>query len=208
MKQPQSGRGHGGFTLIEMLVVLALMMILMLFAVPALLTSMRQGKIRGIASETATLMRLARLEAIKRSCTSIVRIVDAAEANPAHVEGFADCDGDGVADADKPALGSFPLPSGVRFLAPPNLEFEASVGKLSADPAGGDAKVAIFQPNGSIRDIGGFRFGDDLGNFLEVWVEPAATARIEIHKCRLCTDAANRADWYAAGAGGEAWQWK
>jgi hypothetical protein len=170
---------------------------------------MRQGKIRGTATETATLMRLARLEAIKRSCTSIVRIAEAVDANPAHVEGFPDCDGDGLADANKPTLGSFPLPNGVHFLAPPNLAAEDSVGGLSTDPnPDGDANVAIFQPDGSIRDIGGFRFGDDAGNFLEVWVAPAATARIEIHKCRACTDATDRTDWYAAGEGGEAWQWK
>lgn len=208
MKEAQSGRGHDGFTLIEMLVVLALMMILMLFAVPVLQTTMRQSKLRGIAGETATLMRRARLEAIKRSCTSIVRIVDTSGANPAHVEGFADCDGDGVADTDKPTLGTFPVPSGVRFLAPPDLEWKDSVGGLSPDPGGGAANVAIFQRDGAIQDIGGFRFGDAVGNFLEVWAEPAATARIEVHKCRLCTDAANRTDWYASGDGGEAWQWQ
>jgi prepilin-type N-terminal cleavage/methylation domain-containing protein len=204
MKKPQCRRGRGGFTLIEMLIVMALMIILLLFAIPALQTSMRQGKLRGIANETATLMRLARLEAIRRSCTSIVKIAT----NPPRVEGFPDCDGDGVADADKPGLGSFPLPYGTHLLAPPNLTGKDSVGLLSADPAGGAAKVAIFQPDGSIQDIGGFHFGDDNGNFLEVWVAPQATARIEVHKCRVCSDAMERTDWYAAGDGGEAWTWK
>jgi prepilin-type N-terminal cleavage/methylation domain-containing protein len=205
MKDPQSGRSPSGFTLIEMLVVLALLMILMLFAVPALMTAMRQSKIRGIANQTANLMRLARLEAIKRSCQAIVKMD---ETDPPRMEGFPDCDKDGVADADKPSLGSFPLPNGVRFLAPPNLADGASVEGLSADPGGGAANVAIFLPNGSIQNTGGFRFGDDDGNFLEVYVEPEATARIEIRKCLLCTDATNTADWYAAGDGGKAWEWK
>ena len=205
MKEPQSGRGPSGFTLIEMLVVLAILMILLLFAVPALQTAMRQSKLRGAANETATVMRLARLEAIKRSCTAIVKmVIDTAP----HMEGFPDCDGNGVADADKPSLGSFPLPYGVHFLAPPNLTGVASIGGLSVDPNGGAANVAIFQPDGSIRAIGGFRFGDDNGNFLEVWVEPLATARIEVHKCLLCTDASVRTDWYANGANGKAWVWK
>jgi prepilin-type N-terminal cleavage/methylation domain-containing protein len=204
MKEPKPGRAPSGFTLIEMLAVLAIMIILMLFAVPVLQTTMRQSKLRAIVSETATLMRQARLEAIRRSCTSIVRIVE----EPPQVEGFSDCDKNGVADADKPALGSYPLPTGVSFLAPPDLAGEDSVAGFSLDPNFDPGpNVAIFQPDGSIDESGGFRFADDRGNFLEVWVEPKATARVEIHKCRLCTDADNRADWYAAGAGGEAWTW-
>jgi prepilin-type N-terminal cleavage/methylation domain-containing protein len=208
MKEPQSGRSPSGFTLIEMLVVMALLIILILFAVPTLQTVMRQGKLRGIANETATLMRRARLEAIKRSCPSIVRMFDVDGTNPLRMEGFPDCDRDGVLDADKPTLGSFPLPSGVHFLAPPDLRGKDSVAGFSPDPAGGAANVAIFQPDGSIQAIGGFRFGDDNGNFLEVWVDPAATARTEVHKCRLCTNADLRADWYASGDGGEVWEWK
>jgi prepilin-type N-terminal cleavage/methylation domain-containing protein len=205
MKKSQCGRGPGGFTLIEMLVVLCIVIILMLFAVPALQTYVRQGKLRGIASETAILMRLARLEAIKRSCQSVVRIV---EGDSARVEGFPDCDGDCVLDADKPSLGRLPLPYGVHFLAPPNRTGKDSIGDLTSVAACGAAKVAVFQPDGSIETPGGFRFGDDLGNFLEVWVAPKATARIEVHKCRLCTNADLREDWYAVGDGGEAWTWK
>ena len=184
------------------------MIVLLLFAVPALQTYVRQGKLLGVANQTRTLMQLARLEAIRRSCPTIVRIVEADEPQPARVEGFVDCDSDGVADADKPNTGSFPLPSGVYLLAPPDREGKDSVGKLRLDPADGDANVAIFQGGGTIDEIGGFRFGDDRGNFLEVWVEPEALARAEIHKCRLCTDADNRTDWYAQGAGGEQWIWK
>jgi type II secretory pathway pseudopilin PulG len=211
MKKPQCGRGPSGFTLIEMLVVMVLMIALLLFAVPAFQTYVRQGKLWGVANQTKTLMQLARLEAVRRTCPTIIRIVeeDPLKGDPAQVEGFVDCDGDGVADADMPpTLGSFPLPSGVFLLAPPDREGADSVGKLSPDPAGGDAKVAIFLPRGEIDEIGGFRFGDDRGNFLEVWVEPMASGRPEIYKCRVCTDAENRADWYAGGAGGEAWIWK
>jgi prepilin-type N-terminal cleavage/methylation domain-containing protein len=204
MEKPRCGRGLRGFSLIEMLVVLALLITLMLIGVPALQTSMRQNKLRGIANDTATLMRLARLDAIRRSCTSVVRIVE----TPPSVEGFPDCDLNGIADPDKPALGSFPVPRGVYHLAPPNLLGKPSVLGLSASPIPGDPNRAVFQPDGSIQAIGGFHFGDDLGNFLEVWVSPAATARIEVLKCRTCLDANNRADWYASGDGGAAWTWK
>ena len=209
MNKPQRGRGPGGFTLIEMLVVLCILIILMLFAVPALRTYVRQGKLWDVAFRTKSLMQRARLEVIRWSCPTIVRIVEADETKPARVEGFVDCDTDGVADPDKSDLGSFSLPSGVYLLAPPDREGKDSVGGLSPDPAGGDANVALFQSQyGTVDKIGGFRFGDDRGNFLEVWVEQAATARPEIHKCRLCTDADLRSDWYAQGAGGEQWIWK
>ncbi len=208
MKKPQCGRGRGGFTLIEMLVVLCIVIILMLFAVPALQTYVRQGKLLGVASQTKALMQRARFEVVRWSCPTIVRIVEAAGTKPARVEGFVDCDNDGVADADKPDLGSFPLPSGVYLLAPPDREGKDSVGGLSPDPAGGDANVALFKSQyGTIDKFGGFRFGDDRGNFLEVWVDQTAMARPEIHKCRLCT-ADVRSDWYAQGAGGEQWIWK
>lgn len=206
MKKPQCGRGRGGFTLIEMLVVLCIMIILMLFAVPALRTYVRQGKLWGVANQTRTLMQQARLEAIRRSCPTIVRIVDTA--NPPRVEGFPDCDNDCVLDADKLSLNNFPLPGDVHFLAPPDLKGKDSIGDLSSVAACGDAHVAVFQPGGLIQDPGGFRFGDDYGNFLEVWVASKATARPEIHKCLLCTDAANDADWYANGENGKAWVWK
>jgi len=79
---------------------------------------------------------------------------------------------------------------------------------LSVDPAGaGLPHIAIFKHDGSVIDPGAFRFGDQTQNFLEVRVEPAATARIEVHKCRDCKDAAIRADWYVSGDGGEAWKW-
>lgn len=125
------------------------------------------------------------------------------------MEGFADCNGDGIEDAGKKSLGRFPLASNVRFLAPPALAWADAVSGLSPDPANpGAPKVAIFQGDGSVRDTGGFRFGDESGNFLEVRVAPAATARIEVRKCRACTDADDPTDWHAAGDGGEGWTWK
>ena len=38
-------------------------------------------------------------------------------------------------------------------------------------------------------------------------MDPAATARIEIRKCRKCEDPKDTTDWYATGDGGEAWKW-
>ncbi|HEX9940460.1 MAG TPA: prepilin-type N-terminal cleavage/methylation domain-containing protein [Thermoanaerobaculia bacterium] len=210
MKEPHGRRGQRGFTLIELLAAMVILAVLMTFAAPPLLNILRHGKLRGIANETVVLMRLARLQAIKHSCPTIVRVVPAAGEEPARVEGIVDCAAPfGVQDADRSPLGSFPLPAQVRLLAPPDLTDEDSVTGFSPDPSDPAApSVAIFDGDGSVRATGGFHFGDAAGNFLEVWVAPAATARIEVHKCVLCTNANNRADWYANGDGGEGWQWK
>lgn len=200
-------RAARGFTMIETLLVLVLLMILMSFAIPSLLGMVRQGKLRGAADETATLMRLARLEAIKRSCPTVVRVLDADGDTPERVEAIVDCNSDGIQDADKKSLGTLPLPPRIHLLAPPNLAGKDSVKDFSADPAGGDAKVAIFQGDGSIRIPGAFRFGDETGNFLEVRVAPQATARIEVRKCLACV-ADDDADWYANGQNGRSWTWK
>ena len=209
MKRRQVASRQRGFTMIEMLVVLVFVVLMMVLALPNLMAAIRQGKMRGAATETATLMRLARLEAIKQSCRTIVRILPATvDIKVDRVESVIDCDGDGKQDVDKTPLGTFPLPPRIRFLAPGNLKNAASVSGLSADPAGGAANVAIFQSNGSISETGGFRLGDVYGNFLEVWVEPAATARVEVHKCRVCTSAAPSADWQANGKDGQTWTWK
>jgi prepilin-type N-terminal cleavage/methylation domain-containing protein len=211
MKGLQPGGRQRGFTLIEMLVVLAIMVVVLTLAVPSLLTTMRQGKLRGAAGDTVTLMRLARLEAIKRSCPTLVRVVPAAGRDPERVEGIVDCDSNGIQDANAAPLGSIPLPAQVHLLAPPDLAGASSVLGFCPDPKDPATNAAIFNGNGSVcavRAVSGFHFGDDAGNFLEVRVAPAATARIEVRKCKLCTDAASVTDWYAAGDGGGAWTWK
>lgn len=207
MNRERPGRAARGFTMIETLVVLTLLAILMSFAIPSLLNMVRQGKLRGAADETATLMRLARLEAIKRSCPTIVRILETDGDNPERVEAVVDCNNDGLQDADKKSLGTMPLPPRVHHLAPPNLAGKDSVDVFSDDPAGGDANVAIFQGNGSIDEVGAFRFGDETGNFLEVRVAPQATARIEVRKCLVCASD-DESDWFANGEAGRAWTWK
>jgi hypothetical protein len=156
-------------------------------------------------------MRRARLEAIKHSCPAIVRMVDAVGREPARLEAFADCTSpqDYEPDADRPIVGTVHLPRGITFKAPPALLGKSSISGLSENKADSTvAKMAIFQQDGSIDETGAFRLGDEVGNFLEVRVEPKATARIEVRKCLACTNEADDKDWYADGNGGKAWAWK
>jgi hypothetical protein len=155
---------------------------------------------RGIAQEVTVLMRQARLDAIKTSAQAVVQIVPPTDASdPGHVLAFSDRDSDGKLDAGEPVLGNLPLPNGVTFEDCKNNVDKNSVDGLSPDPDGG-ANMAIFQRDGSISEIGGFRFNDFNDNCMEVHVEPKATARIETRKW-------NGSQYVPAGNNGETWTW-
>ena len=203
-------RRVAGFSFIEILVVMAVMLVLMLLAAPALWTMMRQAKLRGVARETQGLMRLARLDAIKYSSQGVVRIVagDPDEGVPPAVQAFSDRDGDLIWDDGEPMLGRYELPTSVSFRDPDGDEFEDSVDGFRDDPEGGP-RLAVFLRDGSVPEEGGqgaFRFADNYDNFLEVRVATAA-GRIEVRKCLLC-EGDDDEDWFAEGEGERAWVWK
>jgi prepilin-type N-terminal cleavage/methylation domain-containing protein len=201
MKIPRSVRG---FSLIEMLVVLALAAILMFFSVPALLTTIRQSRLRGIAQETTVLMRQARLDAIKTSAQAVVRIVPPSPADPiGRIEAFSDRNSDGKPDAGEPVLGRVEVPARVFFKNPAGAVDKASVEGFSANAEDSSMpNIARFRSDGSILALGAYRFADDSDNYLEVRVEPEATARVEVRKWNEA-----RNDWFANGVNGEAWSW-
>jgi len=200
MKNPVSVRGPRGFTLIEMLVVLSLMLVLVALGIPALVTSLHQSKIRGIVQEVTVLIRQARLDAVKNSAQGVVQIVPSTGADdPGHVLAFSDRDSDGKLGASEPVLGNFPLPTGVVFADCKSNTDKNSVEGLSADPNGGP-NMLIFLRDGSVPDIGSFRFNDPYDNCMEVHVEPAATARVEARKW-------NGTAYVPSGDNGKAWTW-
>lgn len=202
MKKPARVRG---FTLIEMLVVMAVMLALIALGIPALQTALHQSKIRGIVQETTVLMRLARIQAIKRSAQSVVQIVPSTGAgDPGHVQAFLDLDSDSRLGANDTMIGTLTLPSGVIFEDCKSNTDKNSVDGLSGDPNGGP-NILIFQADGSIPStggatVGGFRLNDPYNNCMEIHVEPAATARIEVRKW-------NGTAYVPSGDNGKAWTW-
>lgn len=60
-----------------------------------------------------------------------------------------------------------------------------------------------FLSDGSVQETGAFRFSDVRGNFLEVNVEPKATARVQVRKWDE-TDGT----WNTRDQGEKAWEWK
>jgi prepilin-type N-terminal cleavage/methylation domain-containing protein len=190
MKQPK--RRERGFTLIEMLVVVAILFIAVMLAAPFLNKQIQRSKLVGVANQTAGLMRLARMEAIKRSQCAVVKLNSGAGAVEAYsgtisaVEPFCDLG---------PLLGTVLLPKSVSFGAIPVVGF--------TPPA---PNVASFRSDGSIQANGSFRFEvPELGggsHCMQVTVDPAATARIQIEKWDVATSA-----WHANGNPID-WRWQ
>jgi prepilin-type N-terminal cleavage/methylation domain-containing protein len=201
MKIPVLPRGRRGFTLIELLVVMALMLALVGLGIPALQLALHESKIRGIATEVTVLMRQARIDAIKNSGQAVVQIVPSTGAgDPAHVQAFSDTNSDNQLTAGEKVLGNVPLPTGISFVDCDGVTDKNSVKGFSDDPLGGP-KVAIFQRDGSVKDVGAFRFGDPYGNAMEIQVDPAATARIEVLKCEAGLYVSNHDN-------AKAWTWQ
>lgn len=222
----QGIRPSRGFTLVEALVVLAVVMLVLLLGFPALQNMIVRGKMEGAAQQASTLLRSARFEALKsggaagaaRSWTA--RVVVKADFATDEIVTFVDLhDGLGEPRSDllfnpvagAPAkttdyeLGRFRLPSGVQFWGPGDAVPEGAdaVEGWTDDPAGaGLPPLAVFRSDGTIEEAGALRLGDGRGNRLEVRVSPEATARVEVRK--LDADGV----WRARGDGGKTWEWK
>ncbi|HVS02088.1 MAG TPA: GspH/FimT family pseudopilin [Thermoanaerobaculia bacterium] len=182
-------RRQDGFTLTELMVVLAIIVIIALFGLPALVDSLHRSKIDGANRQVATVMRAARLEAIKLGRPVGVFADFATD----RVFRFVDEDGNGVyEDGVDTVLGEVPLPAGVSFQGPP-------AQPDAIDGFGGNPYV-LFDIDGSAGATGAFRIADTRQNFLEVRVSPAATGRVQIRKW-------DETDWFAQGENGKSWKW-
>ena len=205
MKHPK--RRERGFTLVEMLVVLAILSIAVLLAAPFMSKQIQRSKLIGVAQQAAGMMRLARMDAIKTSLCSFVQI----DPESGRVEALSDRDGDCLPSAGDERLGEVTLPNGVTFASPCGAD-AASVRDFT--PRVGLSSVAVFRGDGSAQDSGAFRFqAVELGgadpNYLEVFLWPQATARVRVRKWRGPVgggDCDDNALWHANGDGGS-WKW-
>lgn len=93
---------HSGFTLLELMVTLAVAAILLTIAVPNFTVFLQNSRLAGTANEVVTMMNYARSEAVKRNrpVTLCSRASDTACANSTNwdegVLVFVDADGDGA----------------------------------------------------------------------------------------------------------------
>lgn len=198
-----------GFTLIEVLVVLAILAIALGLGIPALKNMLLRSRVEAATGELQVLVQRARLEAVKRRASTVVEI------DPARGTAVAWAELDGPAAGDPPDLVFNPVAGEPRFTtdfeisrfrAGSNVEFAAPGGQpvvegLTAAPD--SRQVLVFLPTGAADAAGGFRIADaaDL-NHVEVRVEPAGTGRVGLLKWDR-----DLAAWIRHREGGSPWKW-
>ncbi len=184
----KSDKLRRGLTLIEMVVVLAIFLMIAFLTVPQVLGMINRAKIEGTAREVAILMRVARLEAIKRSCYGVVMI------DPAQRKfiAFADMDRDGLLDTTRTppdiVLGAIDLPKMLDFKDELGNTGLASVKGLENPDPLPDSQV-MYREDGSALSLdtenpgsaGKMRIADQRGNVLEVYVAQTS-GKIQIRK--------------------------
>jgi prepilin-type N-terminal cleavage/methylation domain-containing protein len=191
-------RRLGGFTLVELVVVMAIIAIMTTFGFPAIQNAIHRSKLEGAARTTATMMRNARFEAIKQSVPVVVLV----DTTLNDVVAFIDNNADGVQDTDERQLGRLILPSGIRFSDPGGDFYN---GFAYTSPPGttcvtATTACALFVSDGSVTSAGAFRIADRRENYLEVRVAPPATARIQLLKH-------DGSEFRYQGEQGDVWQW-
>jgi prepilin-type N-terminal cleavage/methylation domain-containing protein len=186
MKTPSCARRRAaGFTLIEILVVLLLMGLLLTLLLPSFLKTIQHQKLLGAAQQTAILLRLARLQAIKTANFAVVQI----DTTTGVVTAFSDPNNNQALDTGEPVLGRVDLPKGVTFMA---------VSGFTSPPT---PAVAIFSSNGSVTAPGAFRLQNSAGDKIEARVLTTTSGRVVLQKYD------GSSQWLPNGEGPKAWKW-
>ena len=191
---PRSASGRmtlptSGFTLVEILVVLALLGVMALIGYPALMNVIRRSTVETAVREVSMQIRAARLEAIKQSDSTYVQADIAAR----RVVVWRENDAVTGRSAGDEQISAVTLPSRMSFTGPP-ADVDATVGMLPLD-------YMEFLPSGAAAGTGpmAIRLADERGNYLEVRVDPPATAKVTIRK--------HLGTWKFQGEGGQQWNW-
>lgn len=199
----QSPRRADGFTIIELAVVLALMMIIAMMGAPALLNLATRTRMEGTARETTMMVQRARMEAVRSNRSAVVEFDFSA---PHKIWAFLDFDGDGEY---APTPGGDPRRDDYVILQHPLPTRAALWGQPDSAPGGDNAILGfseidgveklIVQPDGSLAAAGSISIGDAKENFMRVDV--SRTAKTELFKWNKDTAA-----WVSQENAGE-WEW-
>jgi len=162
--------------LIELIIVMALMAIMAGLLYPTLQFQFARVRTMTSAKQITATFQRARLEAIRRNAPGVVEIDIPGRRVTADVDGVT-------------FVGL--LSAGVEFGAPAGEDIVYGFG------AGGKANFTIA---GGVLESGAFRIVGPRDNFVEIRIDPPATARIQIRKW-------DGTAFKAQGQGGVSWTW-
>ncbi len=184
-----------GFTLVEAIVIVAIVGLAVTVGFPLLQNYLNRAKVEGAMRRTMVLFRQARYEAIRESRTITVQ----ADQSGKWIDIYWDQDGDNVADPGETVQSRYFLPGGIEFKS------HDSAGLADTFPTlrtVGTSAYVDFNNDGSVLSQGAIRLGDQRANFVEVDISPAATAKVTLRKW----DASESA-WITWGEEGKSWKW-
>lgn len=208
MSVQQRKHAARGFTLTELMIVIALMMIIAALGMPALQNLIHRTRVEGAAREATLFVQRARMEATKSNNRAVVEF-DFAE--PSSIRAFIDMDGDGVFNPDLAAadhrstdfeIARYFLPSRVSFIGPAGSGADAIHGFSTVD----SGTALILLPDGTvIRDpsgvaeIGDIDIGDARENYLRISLGASS-------KANLAKWNRDESSWQPQDEAGE-WKW-
>lgn len=209
----RSAAAQGGYTLIELIGVVGLLLLFAAVGFPALSTWLDQQRVLGFVNDASVQLVRARQEAVQRGVPVI------AQPKPDTGELFLWVDVDdnrtynpnpsAVKRTVDYALGRVMLPTQTEVVFAGPGGAADRIDGLTTMPSGDNSFV--FEPDGSIRDVGALRIADDRGNFFELRVEPRATAKSEVRKYNPAPSWGDAAGWFEKGnvpsTGAPTWVW-
>jgi len=146
-EDPRRHAGKRGFTVVELVVALAIASIVFLFAGPYLLRIYRREKLKSTVREVHALVLAARLEAVKRNQNTAFQ-VDAASGRL--VSWVDSLPYNFIQDAGERLVNQYSLPGDIRFVLP---DGGTGAAAISFDTYGGDSALmdrVVFQGDGSL----------------------------------------------------------
>lgn len=216
-------RHRGGFTLIEVLVVLTILFIMALVGFPKIQQLIIRNKLMGVTRDLSQSLQLARQTAVKTGLPVVAQPDFGTDSLVVFVNVDEDAGLKFEHDPIQPPkttdyqVARVPLPkaqsadANVYFWGPGDASWEGPSAVIGLTPAGSGPNAAVFEPDGSIRDIGSFRIADARGNFFELRIAPQATAQVEVRKYYKDSPPwGGSPDFYPQGthpAGYPLWRW-